>query len=186
MNWRVALGVVLLVAAVVSGWSAWRMRDRAAPTAAAAERSDYVLRDFELVVLDREGSESVRLRAPVLQRSRQDESLDIGQPLFLVPGEPGPWRLRADRAWVSPDGELARLEGNVEGDSDPAAPAPTAFRTTRLELVPGQNLARTDQPVRLTQPGIIQTATGLQADLRTGRYRLLSQVKTRYEPSARR
>lgn len=186
MSWRTGLGLLLLVAALVSGWSAWRMRGRDAPAAAQAQRSDYVLRDFELVVLGKDGAESVRLQAPQLQRSREDQSLDIATPLFLVPAEQGPWRLRADRGWVSPGADLVRLDGNVAGDSDPAAGMPTTFRTTRLELLPDQDLARTDQPVELRQPGIIQTGTGLQANLKSRQYRLLSKVRTRYEPSARR
>ncbi len=186
MSWRTGLGVVLLVAAVVSGWSAWRMRERAAPAAEQAQRSDYVLRDFELVVLGKDGAESVRLQAPEMHRSRADESLEIATPVFLVPAEPGPWRLGAERGWVSPEGDLVRLEGDVAGDSDPASPTPTRFRTTRLELLPDQDLARTDQPVQLTQPGLRQTGTGMQANLKTGQYRLLSKVRTRYEPSALR
>ncbi|KAF1684848.1 LPS export ABC transporter periplasmic protein LptC [Pseudoxanthomonas broegbernensis] len=186
MSWRTGLGLALLVAAIVSGWSAWRMRDRSAPAAAQAQRSDYVLRDFELVALGKDGAESLRLRAPQLQRSRDDESLDIDAPVFLIPAAQGPWRVRADRGWVSPDGDLARLEGDVSGHSDPAEGPPTTFRTTRLELLPDQDLVRTGAPVTLTRPGIMQTGTGLEANLKTRQYRLLSQVRTRYEPSVRR
>ena len=186
MNWRGVLGAVLLLAAVVSGWSAWRMRERGAAAAVAAERSDYVLRDFELVVLGKDGTESVRLRAPELQRRRGDESLDVASPVFLIPGTETTWRLRADRGWVSADGELARLEGDVAGDSAPGQGPATTFRTGRLELLPRQDLARTDDAVRLSQPGIIQNAVGMEANLKTQQYRLLSKVRTRYEPSARR
>jgi lipopolysaccharide export system protein LptC len=186
MNWRPALGVCLLLAAILSGWSAWRMRAGDAPASAAAQRSDYVLHDFELRVLGKDGHESLRLQAPLLQRSRQDQSLDITAPRFLIPTSQGPWTLRADRGWVTPEADLARLQGNVHGDSDPGAGAPTRFRTDNLELLPDQDLARTSDKVELTQPGIIQTGQGLQADLKTRQYRLLSQVRTRYEPSARR
>src|SRR5690606_41623773 len=71
------------------------------------------------------------------------------------------------------------------GDSDPASATPTTVRTASLELLPSQDLARTAQPVQLTQPGITQTGTGMEANLKTRQYRLLSQVRTRYEPSAR-
>lgn len=184
MNWRVLLGIVLLLAAVATGWSAWQMRGRDAPSGPVGERSDYVLRDFELVVLGKDGSESVRVQAPELQR-RGDESMDVLEPVFLARAQPGPWRLSAERGWISPDGELLRLEGNVAGDSDPASPAPTTFRTSSMELLPSQDLARTDRQVQLARPGIVQTGTGMEANLETRQYRLLSQVRTRYEPSAR-
>lgn len=183
MSWRGWLGIVLLLAALVSGWSAWKMRERAPQAVASERRSDYVLRDFELVVLGKDGSESVRLRAPELQRNRSDESLDVVTPVFLVPDPDTPWQLTAERAWVSADGELARLEGNVAGDSQ--AGPPTTFRTDRLELLPGQDLARTEDRVTFTRPGIMQTGVGFEANLKTQQYTLLSQVRTRYEPTRR-
>ena len=185
MNWRAALGLTLLAAAIVSGWSAWRMRGSDAPTAGLAQRSDYVLRDFELVGLGSDGTESMRLLAPRLQRG-EDQSMDITTPLFMIPGSGGTWQVRAEHGWVSPDAELARLEGGVSGRSDPDAGPPTTFDTASLELLPDQDLARTRGQVTLTQPGIIQTGTGLEANLKTRQYRLLSQVRTRYEPSASR
>ena len=186
MSWRKLLGLALLVAAVATGWLAWNRRDRGEPQATATERSDYVLRDFEMAMLGKDGIESVRLQAPELQRNREDQSLAILQPLFLMPGEDGGWRLAADQGWVNADGSLARLEGNVKGDSAEGHPVPTTFRTDRLELLPDKHLARTDNRVTLTQPGIMQTGVGFEANLRTQRYKFLSQVKTRYEPSSRR
>ena len=186
MSWRKLLGLALLVAAVATGWLAWNRRDRGEPQATATERSDYVLRDFEMAMLGKDGTESVRLRAPELQRSREDESLAIDQPVFHVPGQDGAWRLGADQGWINAEGDLARLSGNVAGDSAEGHPVPTTFRTDTLELLPDQNLARTDGRATLTQPGIMQTGVGFEANLRTQRYKFLSQVKTRYEPSSRR
>ena len=185
MSWRTTLGLALLAAALVSGWSAWRMRDRSEPPPVAAQRSDYVLRDFEMVMLAKDGSESVRLKAPELQRSREDESLAIVQPVFLMPAREGAWRLGADQGWVAPAGDLIRLEGNVAGVSEGGNPSQASLRTGRLELLPEQSLARTDDRVTLTQPGIIQTGVGMEADLKTRNYRLLSQVKVRYDPPKR-
>ncbi|WP_372014803.1 LPS export ABC transporter periplasmic protein LptC [Pseudoxanthomonas sp. 10H] len=186
MSRRTLLGLALLVAAIVTGWSAWNMRERAAPAAGAGQRSDYVLRDFELVTLDKAGVESARLKAPELQRSRQDESLSIVRPLFLLPGEDGGWRMSADTGWVAADGNLIRLEGNVAGDSAEGHPVPTSFRTSTLELLPEQDLARTAAAVTMTQPGIMQTGVGFQANLQTRQYKLLSKVKVRYDPPTRR
>lgn len=186
MSWRTLLGLVLLVAAVVTGWSAWNMRERSTPATDGHQRSDYVLRDFELVTLTKDGTESVRLKAPELQRSRQDESLSVVRPVFLVPGADGGWRMTADSGWIAADGNLVRLQGNVAGDSAEGHPVPTTFRTGTLELLPEQDQARTGEQVTLTQPGIMQTGVGFQADLKTRRYQFLSQVKTRYEPTARR
>ena len=95
------------------------------------------------------------------------------------------WRLGADQGWVAPAGDLIRLEGNVAGDSEGGNPSQASLRTGRLELLPEQSLARTDDRVTLTQPGIIQTGVGMEADLKTRNYRLLSQVKVRYDTHKR-
>ena len=100
--------------------------------------------------------------------------------------ENAPVLFQADRLVYDTDGKTVRLEGNVEGDSAEGHAVPTSLRTASLELVPEQNIARTDDPVTLTQPGIMQTGVGFEANLRTQRYKFLSQVKTRYEPNAAR
>lgn len=80
-----------------------------------------------------------------------------------------------------------RLRGNVAGDSprDGKTP-PTTFRTSRLDVFPERDLARTSARVTMTRPGLQQTGTGFRANLKTRQYSLLSQVKTRYEPNVAR
>ncbi|HEY9256042.1 MAG TPA: LPS export ABC transporter periplasmic protein LptC [Stenotrophomonas sp.] len=187
MNWRLLAGLVLLAAALVSGWSAWHNRARPVEQVADESSADYVLHDFELITLDKEsGKESVTLRAPEAHRNRADQTLDITTPLFLLPDQQGlPWTLRAQTGWVSPSGDELRLRGDVAGDS-PAGPGivPTTFRTTALDVFPQQHLARTAERVTMTRPGVSQTGVGFEANLQNRQYKLLSQVKTRYEPNA--
>ena len=57
MSWRKLLGLALLVAVVATGWLAWNRRDRGEPQATATERSDYVLRDFEMAMLGKDGTD---------------------------------------------------------------------------------------------------------------------------------
>lgn len=186
-NWRTVLGGVLLVAAVVSGWSAWNNRVKAVDDDAVANGSSYVLHDFEIITLADDGKESTTLRAPLLERSRDDETMEIATPLFLMPDDAGNhWQLRADTGWVSPDGDEVRLNGNVAGDSpqDGRTP-PTTFRTNSLVVLPKQDLARTADQVHMTRPGVTQTGVGMEVNTRTQEYALLSQVKTRYTPGKR-
>jgi len=188
MNWRTAIGGVLLVVAVLSGWSLLRNRDTG-PQAVVDDGSvDYVLHDFDIVVLDDEGKESTTLRAPRLERSRADQTLTIATPVFEMPDQDGNhWTLRGDSGWVSAKGEEMKLRGNVSGDSPTVGNTPpTTFRTPTLDVFPRQSRARTDAAVTMTRPGITQTGVGFEADMKTRQYRLLSQVKTRYEPNTAR
>ena len=61
MSWRTTLGLVLLLAAIVSGWSAWKNRDVPPPNRIVADRSDYVMRDFEMIALNGKGEEAVAM-----------------------------------------------------------------------------------------------------------------------------
>ena len=189
MSWRTVLGLALLVAAIISGWSAWHQRKLPVAEAADDARADYTLHDFELIALDKDtGKESVTLRAPEAHRNRADQTLDITTPVFLLPDQQGlPWTLRARTGWVSPKADELRLRGDVAGDS-PAGPnvVPTTFRTDSLDVFPNRNVARTADRVTMTRPGLSQTGVGFEANLKTRQYQLLSQVKTRYEPNVAR
>ncbi len=189
MNWRTTIGGVLLLAAIVSAWSAWRQRKPADVAAQDDAKTDYVLHDFELIALDKTtGKESLVLRAPEMHRNRADQTSDITTPLFLLPDNGGlQWTLRAQTGWLSPEGDELRLRGDVEGDS-PVAPGvvPTTFRTQSLNVFPQQNLAKTADAVSMTRPGIMQAGVGFEANLKNKQYKLLSKVKTRYEPNAAR
>ncbi|HYG05583.1 MAG TPA: LPS export ABC transporter periplasmic protein LptC [Stenotrophomonas sp.] len=189
MSRRLLIGTALLLAALLSGWFAWRNRSHPVEQVAAESSADYVLHDFELISLDKDsGKEAITLRAPEAHRNRADQTMDITTPLFLLPDQQGlPWTLRARTGWVSAKADELRLRGDVAGDS-PAAPGvvPTTFRTTALDVFPQQHLARTAERVTMTRPGLSQTGVGFEANLQTRQYKLLSQVKTRYEPNTAR
>jgi len=184
MNWRTTVGAVLLVVAVLSGWSLLRNRDKG-PQAVVDDGSvDYVLHDFQIVLLDDEGKESTTLRAPRLERLRADQTLNITTPVFEMPAKDGNhWTLRSDTGWVSAKGEELRLKGNVAGDSPTeGATPPTTFRTTHLNVFSEENIARTDALVTMTRPGMEQSGVGFELDSSNNTYHFLSQSKGRYTP----
>lgn len=186
-SWRTTLGLVLLVAAIASGWSAWRQHDVADEPVAVAGRSDYLMRDFEMISLDATGKESITLRGPQMQRDAGDQTFQIATPLFLLPDSEGRhWEMRSNTAWVSAAGDEIRLLGEVDGRSPAGAAVPTSFKTVRLDVFPRRNLALTDAAVTITRPGSILTGVGFETNTRTQQYTFKSQVKSRYEtPIAR-
>lgn len=187
MNWRLGIGLILLVAAVVSGWSAWKQRDVAEPEAVTSDRPDYLMRDFEMISLDDEGKESMTLRAPEMHRNPKDQTFTIATPLFLLPDNDGHhWEMRSQTAWVSPKGDEMRLSGDVKGISPNETAIPTTFDTQRLNVFPRRNLASTDAPVTITRPGSILSGVGFETNTKTKQYTFKSQVKTRYEPNSAR
>lgn len=187
MNWRLWLGLALLVAAAISGWSAWKHRQADVSVATTKQRPDYVMRDFEMISLDDRGQEAMTLKAPLMQRNPLDQTYTITTPLFLLPDPKGqPWELRAQSGWVAAKGEELRLRGGVVGNSPAGAQTPTEFKTASLNVFPNKNLAQTDAIVTITQPGSILSGTGFETNTKTKQYALKSQVSSRYVPKSAR
>ena len=185
MNWRAILTVVLLLGALVTGWSVWRQHTERATTRVTGGRSDYVLHQFELVALDgTTGKEAFTLRAPILQRNPCDRTMSLTTPLFLVPdGEGHYWEVRSRTGWVNADGNEVRLRGDVRAHSPPEAAQPVTMNTEQLNIFPDSNRTTSRAVVTITQPGSILRGRGLEANLATKRYELQSEVRSRYAPS---
>ena len=188
MSWRSVVMVLLLAGAVLSGWSLWKQRADPAAQGKVSSRPDYVLNDFELVVLDAKGEESFTLRAPHLSRDPASRTMDIETPLFLIPpgnGSSGDaWEVRARSGWISAEGDELRLRGNVVGDSSGADGRPVKLASQQLNVFPETKRATSAVAVTLTQPGLTIHGRQLEARLDTKRV-LLQDTKTRYETTAR-
>lgn len=185
MSWRTVLTIVLLLAAIASGFSVWTHSGRSAD-AVASTRSDYVLHDYEIVSLDSQGKESFTLRGPRLQRDPGAKSMTLETPQFLVPDRSGAyWDVRAQRGLVPDDGKELRLRGQVVANSPEQVPPPTRIETEELNLFPGENRATSSAAVTLTRPGLTMRGRGLQAEFDRQQVSLLSDVHARYVPSSR-
>jgi lipopolysaccharide export system protein LptC len=183
MNWRLWLAIALAVVAALIGRSLWRSGDGAVEPVEGG-RADYVLRDFELVTLDREGREAFTLRAPRLERDPAVRTLDIATPLFIIPPREGaagtPWEIRSKTAWVSADGDEIRLRGDVQATSSDEAGRALRMDTQRLNVFPETKRATSDVQVSLKQPGFILNGHTLEAKLDTKRV-FLKDIKARYD-----
>lgn len=143
-NWRTTLGVVLFAAAVISGWSAWKQRARPAAAAVQESGADYILRDFELIALDKQsGKESMTLRAPEMHRNRADQTADITTPVFLMPDNANlPWTLRSKTAGSTRTAPNCACAAMSRATARPAAPprqprsAPKAWTCSRNRTSP--------------------------------------------------
>lgn len=187
MSWRGGLIIALLLAAIASGWSAWKQRAETPASDAGSGRSDYVLEDFELVSLDDAGLEAFTLRAPHLQRNPVDDTMSLREPVFLLPEGRADlyWDLSAATGWISADSERMLLEGEVVAISDPQGGRAMRLVTEALEVRPRQRLASSDVAVTITEPGTTMRGTGLDVDLADKRFQLHSKVHTTYVPTRR-
>lgn len=186
MNWRIALAAILLLAALVSGWTAWRQRAEPAAEAPGPMRSDYILHDFELTALSGEGQEAFTLRAPLLEQDPRDRTIRISTPLFLVPDGQGEyWEIRSRSALVTAEHDELRLREDVRMEGTGGGGVPVTLDTEQLNVFPESRTARTDERVTVQQPGSTIQGRGLDVDLSSKRYELRSEVRSRYVPTRR-
>lgn len=182
MSWRTTLTIILLVAALVSGWSVWRHRTPTAASESVGGRPDYLLHDLELVALDNNGNESFTLRAPLMARNPDQGSMEMQSPVFLLPDSEGHyWNVTARSGWVAADGNELRLLGDVVVTGPPQQSA-VEMNTAQLNIYPDRDLASAPGAVTITQPGSILRGNGLETNLASKRYQLKSQVRSRYVP----
>lgn len=186
MSWRVIVTTALVLAALLSGWSVWKQNRQDQPAAGLAARSDYVLEEFELVSLNKQGKESFTLRGPRLARQPSNKVIDIATPVFVIPPAENssgqPWEVRAKNGWVSADGDELRLRGEVRGNSVGSGPW-TTLATDQMNVFPEARRATAPGKVVITRPGSILSGRGLQLDLATKRYQFKSEVRHRYVPT---
>lgn len=183
MSWRTMLTLVLLAIALVAGWAIIRERAHLRATGQAEARPDYILHDFEIITLQKDGTEGFTLQAPKLARTPGNHEMNIDQPTFLFPDKQGErWRSRSATGWVNGEGSEVRLRGNVTLDN-PQGTKKMRVQTEALDVFPDKNLVTSDQQVTITQPGARIQGRGLEAQLDTQRVTLKSEVRARYASS---
>lgn len=184
MTWRSGLTLALLIGALLTGWSVLRHRAQKAAGAGVSGRSDFVLRDFELISLDKTGKESFTLRAPLLQQTPGARTMELATPLFLLPDTAGHyWQVRSATGWVSENRDELRLRGHVVTVNPPEDPRRITMNTEQLNVYPNTRKATSAAVVTVTEPGLTMRGRGLDADLAAKRFTLLSQATARYVSS---
>jgi len=185
-NWRVYLTIALLLGALVSGWSVWRNHAALAEQVDAGGRSDFVLHDYEIIALDKDGKEAFTLIGPLLRETPGKKTMEMQAPLFLIPDPKGlHWTVQSKTGWVSEDREHIRLTGNVRAIGPRNQPQPAKIATQQLNIYPKTKRAASPMAVTITQPGSILRGHGLVVNLANKQYELESQVRARYVRSPR-
>lgn len=184
MNRRVLNPLLLVLAFVLGSYAVWQWQQRQVPPAEPPQRSDYVLRDYELITLNEAGEEAFTVVGPELERDPQGKTLTLDQPRFSFPAKGGGrWNARSDSAWVSAKADEVRLLARVEMVGPPGDTGDrTVFATDRLFVFPDAQTANSGGRVTVTHGDSILAGTGLEVDMQAKRFQLLNDVKGRYAP----
>ncbi|HEU0152028.1 MAG TPA: LPS export ABC transporter periplasmic protein LptC [Arenimonas sp.] len=177
-------GVLGVLAVVLVSVAVWQWNQQQVPPVQAPQRSDYILRDYELTTLDQAGRESFTVRGPYLQRDVGGKSLSLVEPRFSFPAaQGGRWQARSEAAWVSPDADQVHLLRAVEMVGPPSETGQRVrFATERLRVLPDVDRADAAGQVTVTHGDSILVGTGLDVDMPSKRFQLQNDVKGHYAP----
>jgi len=147
---------------------------------------DYLVEKFVAVSMSREGAPHYTLSANKMLHYPDDDSTHLEQPVFVsndpLHSDQPQFRVNADQAKLSSDGENVYLSGNVVVKKEAMAGSGALTVSTQfLHLIPGLDKVITDKPLMITHESAVVNAVGMEMDNRSGVTRLLSQVRGVYQ-----
>jgi lipopolysaccharide export system protein LptC len=185
-RFRPLLALVLALTALLSWWLVQQAPDTTPEVAHSGSREvDYHVTGLEVTRMTPAGRPAHRLRIAQARHFTDDDTTALDDPhLTVFQDEAPPWEIEAEHAWMSADGGLVLLGGEVlitrAGD---AGNRPVQIRTRELRVQPQQDYAETDERVRVESEDDWLEAVGMQAWLRPpSRLKFLSQVRASYVP----
>lgn len=124
------------------------------------------------------GGISYTLKAESGLYYHREDRFELDKPLLVSSANPDaePWQIRSDTAHSTEQGGEVVLTDNVYAWQH-SAEGKNELLTSRLAYLPGVNRAHSDREVTLKSPGNITTGIGMEADLNTSVYKLLSRVE---------
>lgn len=175
------------VMAALAGLTLWLSQTTQLPepdrTGKFRHDPDYRIEHFTLTKLSPQGQPHHVLVADKMQHYPDDDTTDVTRPHLttLVPGKPRT-QVSSDTGQVNSDGSEVQLTGNVHliRDGEKGNPPLEAFAPDLLVL-PDDEKAHTDSPVRFVQGASRLSGTGFDIDSASMQSTLHSRVSGQFE-----
>lgn len=140
---------------------------------------DYIVEDISGIRMDHEREIQRKFTAERLFHYLDEEITQMEQVSFInIEPEKPLMRLSADRAEIKSKGKNIYLTGNVtaiRGADDEKSKI--TLMTDFLQLIPDEDLVKTDRAVTISRMNTTIHSTGLEFNNRVGEIQLLSKVK---------
>ena len=145
---------------------------------------DYIMSNFVTTQTDINGDLRYKLASVEMKHFPDDDSTNLERPRYTQFSANKPYtEVQALRGYVSSNGDQVQLVDNVKITRQAFAnKGEMTIETNYLNILPNQDLARTDSPVVIRQaPKTIIYATGMVYEKNTHTVTLLNQVRAHYE-----
>ncbi len=143
---------------------------------------DYFVDGLSAMKMNRQGKVEYTLTAERMLHYPDDDSTRLTKPRWVSLGEgKAPVTITAEHALISTDGENVYFENDVQVVREPSGnQSRLMLETNYLHVIPDQDVAKTDRPVRITDANTVVEAIGLELNSETRVLKLLSNVKGVY------
>ncbi|MEE9494112.1 MAG: LPS export ABC transporter periplasmic protein LptC [Gammaproteobacteria bacterium] len=176
----IAVAITILISAWVQR-NYYTQAERAQPAQVAQPYSpDQFVQQLTWTAWDKQGNRHYRLIAERLEHKPEQTGTYLYNPRLTVDSATATkWTARAETAWLPDKQPTITLSKNVQVRINETTS--TLLTTDQLTIDTQLNTADTDAPVRIESGISVLTSTGLHADLKTGKTRLLKQVRGKHE-----
>src|SRR3989338_2861553 len=178
-HWKTRIFIIVTIL-----FTAWLIFDAHQITTQANKPTnpDTFMTDIHAMQIDLLGKVHTTLSGPNATHYEQDDTTLFDNPYYITKSAQGPpWHILGDHGKAIGGMNTIILWGHVLIFQPPGKNSQNLTLTTsRLTYYHDRSFAETDQPVTLTQPGNLTHGVGLQADLKTGYIKLLSDSSGQY------
>ena len=177
--------VILSALAILTAWIN-HMVQPSQPKLDGSSRHDpdYIMSNFVTSQTDVNGSLRYKLAAAEMKHFPDDDTTDLQRPRYTQFSVNKPYtQVEALRGYVASDGEQVQLVDNVKITRQAfAGKGEMTVETDYLNILPNQDLVRTDSPVVIKQaPKTVIYATGMVYEKDKKTMTLLHKVRAHYE-----
>ena len=182
--WSSLLPVLILLAA------AYWLNMQVQPLPPASDRNkrhdpDFIVSKFAATTLSEQGTPQYMVKARQMLHYPDDESTHLQDPQLtsLTPNQPALYA-SASNGTISGKGDEIFLRDDVKiVRAASAQQSEMVFTTSYLRIIPGRDLAVTDQPVLMKDAHNRISAIGMQIDNKARVIKFLSQVSSDHAPN---
>jgi len=181
---HIIIATLFVLLAAGSRWLLQVTEDSDSEKVKTGHTPDYYVDDFSLSTMNLEGKLEQTLSAEHMQHYPDDDSTELTRPhLVIYEADSPPWKIHSETGWLSGDGSLVLLNGEVKiNRAGGPGVRPLQITTRNVRARPKENYAETDEKARVRSLNDVQTSVGMQAWLKKPvRIKFLSKVRGRYE-----
>jgi lipopolysaccharide export system protein LptC len=184
---NILIGSLLAIAISLSCWSIFiSSHDSKIITTTALNQPDAFMENIVATVMNKLGKPSLKVETTKMIHYADGDTAVLYSPRVTVFRQsPQPWHISASYAKTKQGISEIQFWNNViiNHPADTDNPL-TIMRTSALSIFPNQQVAKTNEPVVVTQPDATVHAVGMLANWDEGTVKLLSQAREEYVPSS--